>query len=162
MKIEFGAGETPTKIDFKTCDVRNLPTVDFVCPAWEIDNLVSQNSVDEIFSRHFFEHLTFRQGELVLKKWYKVLKPSGSMEIILPNMSFHVEQWNNNKNLKHARAGLWGWQRGELDDTWDTHKSGYNLQQLSELLERFNFCNIHSQRPLTDPHLHIKCNVKNK
>ena len=30
MKIEFGCGETPTKEGFKTCDIRNVPGVDFV------------------------------------------------------------------------------------------------------------------------------------
>ena len=62
MKIEFGCGATPTKTDFKTCDIRNLPGIDFVCPAWEISNHVQLNTVDEIFSRHFLEHLTFIQA----------------------------------------------------------------------------------------------------
>ena len=30
MKIEFGCGETP-KEGFKTCDIRNVSGVDFVC-----------------------------------------------------------------------------------------------------------------------------------
>ena len=53
MKIEFGCGETPRHPEFKTCDVRDVPGVDFVCPAWEIDKKVAENTVDEIFSRHF-------------------------------------------------------------------------------------------------------------
>ena len=55
LNIEFGCGENPTKENFKTCDIRNLPGVDFVCPAWDIDQHVKENSVDEIFSRHFFQ-----------------------------------------------------------------------------------------------------------
>ena len=92
MKIEFGCGETPTKIGFKTCDVRKVPGVDFVCPAWEIDKHIKENSVSEIFSRHFFEHLTFRQGELVLDVWKKILLPQGIIEMCLPNMLFHINQ----------------------------------------------------------------------
>ena len=53
---------------FKTCDIRNVPGVDFVCPAWEIERHVELNTVDEIFSRHFFEHPTFRPKA---KKYYK-------------------------------------------------------------------------------------------
>ena len=53
MKIEFGCGNRPTKQGFKTCDIRDVPGVDFVCPAWDIDLHVPTNSLDEIFSRHF-------------------------------------------------------------------------------------------------------------
>lgn len=53
MKIEFGCGDNPTKPGFKTCDIRDISGIDFVCPAWDIDKLVEENSVDEIFSRHF-------------------------------------------------------------------------------------------------------------
>jgi predicted SAM-dependent methyltransferase len=159
MKIEFGCGETPTKLDFKTSDIRKLPGVDFVCSAWNIDSLVNPNSVEEIFSRHFFEHLTFLQGEKVLEAWYKILKPSGKVEMILPNMTFHIDQWINKskvpKQMRHAKAGFWGWQRGAFDDTWDIHKSGYNLQTLTELLMLKGFKNINSLRPPMNKDLHV-------
>ena len=159
MKIEFGCGETPTKIGFKTCDVRKVPGVDFVCPAWEIDKHIKENSVSEIFSRHFFEHLTFRQGELVLDVWKKILLPQGIIEICLPNMLFHINQWLNEKHipkkLRHANAGFWGWQRGEFDDVWDIHKSGYDFETLSMLLHSKGFKNIKSLRSPTHRDLHV-------
>lgn len=160
MKIEFGCGETPTKSGFKTCDVRNVPGVDFVCPAWDIDKHVQENTVDEIFSRHFFEHLTFYQGEIVLDKWKKILKPGGRCEMLLPNMSFHIDQWINKRNepkqLRHAKAGFWGWQRGEFDDVWDVHKSGYDKEILLNLLTTKGFKNISSLDKDLSKHLHFE------
>ena len=160
MKIEFGCGETPTKKGFKTCDIRNVPGVDFVCTAWDIDKHVQENSVDEIFSRHFFEHLTFKQGATVLKKWHKILKPGGKCEMMLPNMTFHIDQWVNKryegKNLRHAKAGFWGWQRGELDDTWDIHKSGYDRELLTIAVEQKGFVRIKSLMPDDNKHLHLE------
>ena len=162
MKIEFGCGETPTKLGFKTCDIRNLPTIDFVCTAWDIDKHVPENSVDEIFSRHFFEHLTFAQGEIVLDKWFKILRPGGTCEMSLPNMTYHINQWlnktNNPKNYSRACAGFWGWQRGEFDDVWDVHKSGYDRESFTNLLLRKNFTNIQSLEGDSTKHLHLKCN----
>ena len=114
MNIEFGCGAKPTKQGFKTCDIRDLPGIDYVCAAWDIENLVGENTVDEIFSRHFFEHLTFAQGEKMLQVWHKILKPGGKCEMMLPNMSFHIQQWINrstDREISHARAGFWGWQR---------------------------------------------------
>lgn len=156
LNIEFGCGEKPTKEGFKTCDIRNLPGVDYVCPAWNIDQYVEENTVDEIFSRHFFEHLTFRQGEHLLQVWYKILKPSGRMEMMLPNMDFHINQWITKSNIDHAKEGFWGIQRGEFDDLWDTHKSGYNFDMLSTLLSEYKFRDIKNLRG-KGKHLHIEC-----
>lgn len=158
MKIEFGCGETPSKDNFMTCDIRNLPNIDFVCSAWEIDSLVKENSVEEIFSRHFFEHLTFSQGDLVLEKWLKILKPGGVMEMILPNMEYHINQWirrKNRKELEHAKAGFWGWQREGLTNLWDVHKSGYDYLMLEELLKTKGYRNIKNLSK--DMHLWITC-----
>lgn len=157
MKIEFGCGETPTKTDFKTCDIRDLDGVDYVCAAWDIDQHVEHSSVDEVFSRHFFEHLTFAQGEAVLGTWWKILKPGGKCEMMLPNMKFHINQWISGSNMEHARAGFWGWQRGDFADTWDVHKSGYDFLSLSELLVAKGFTNVKSLKKPTNKHLHIIC-----
>jgi len=159
MKIEFGCGEKPTKSDFKTCDIRDLPGIDFVCPAWDIDTLVNENTVDEIFSRHFFEHLTFQQGEVVLEKWHKILKPGGMCEMMLPNMALHIDQWikrKTDRDIQHAMAGFWGWQRGTFDDTWDVHKSGYDKQLLTALVSKKGFTRIESLAKPMSKHLHLK------
>lgn len=157
MKIEFGCGETPTKEGFKTCDIRNVPGVDFVCPAWEIDLHVEENTVDEIFSRHFFEHLTYKQGRIVLQKWHKILKPTGVMHMMLPNLDFHIRQYTSKTKIKEALAGFYGWQRGAFDDTWDTHKSGYNFDLLQPILTEEGYTHIVNVRNPKNRHLEITC-----
>lgn len=156
MKIEFGCGADPTKEGFLTCDIRNLPGIDFVCPAWEIVNHVEPNTVDEIFSRHFLEHLTFIQAEKLVGIWYDILNPNGLCELMVPNIDYHIKQWINEKNMTHARAGLWGHQREGEYEVWDVHKSGYNAKTLTELFTSKGFVN-----PITIPgtktkHLHMK------
>ena len=157
MNIEFGCGANPTYSDFKTCDIRNLPGVDFVCPAWDIDKHVEANSVSTIFSRHFFEHLTFVQGETVLQVWHNILKPGGRIDMILPNMTYHVNQWISGKNMEHAKAGFWGWQREGETETWDIHKSGYNKDSLFELVLKKGFIDPISHKKPGNKHLHISC-----
>ena len=158
IKIEFGCGETPSKKDFLTCDVRNLPGVNYVCSAWEIETHIAPNTVDEIFSRHFFEHLTFSQGENVLNAWFNILKPGGRMEMKLPNMTFHIQQWKTRSNIEHAKAGFWGWQREGDTKSWDIHKSGYDIDLLNDLLLKKNFTNIQSLEGKMHFELHIICN----
>ena len=154
MKIEFGCGETPTKEDFLTCDIRDLLGVDFVCPAWEIDQYVDKNSVDEIFSRHFFEHLTFAQGEYLLEVWYKILSPGGRVEMMLPNMLCHIQQWLDGD--PRAAQNIYGHQRGDFLDVWDVHKSGYDAYSLEKLVSVKNFKNYKSFNRDSSKHLHVE------
>jgi len=154
MKIEFGGGETPTKTDFLQQDIRDLPGIDFACPAWEIDKHVKENTVSEIFSRHFFEHLTFKQGDFLLEVWYKILQPNGRIEMMLPNMALHVRQWIDGD--PRAARNIYGHQRGEFTDVWDVHKSGYDQYSLKVLVESKNFRNYKSFNSDKSKHLHVE------
>jgi len=156
MQIEFGGGEHPRKPNYKQVDIRKLPKIDFVCNAWEIDTLVPKNSVSDVYSRHFFEHLTFHQGSLTLKSWFKILKTGGRVEMILPNMMFHIKQWLDKSNQEHANAGFWGWQRDNSDWVWDIHKSGYDKDTLKTCVEKHNFKNYKSLDTDSSKHLHVE------
>ena len=156
INIEFGSGEKPTKQGYKTCDIRDLKGIDYVCPAWEIDQHVEPNSVNNIFSRHFFEHLTFDQGELFLENCHKILVKGGLMEMLIPDMDFHIEQWTSKSNISHAKHGFWGRQREGLTETWDLHKSGYNYVMLEELLKSKGYSKIERIVGMKK-NLHVKC-----
>jgi predicted SAM-dependent methyltransferase len=158
MKIEVGCGTKPTKPGFLTNDIRDVPGVDIVCTAWELDSHVDQNTVDHIFSRHFFEHLTFEQGDYVMSMWYKLLKPNAICEMIVPNITFHIDQWINrrtDKELQQAKAGLWGWQNDQFEDTWPVHKSGYDWETLVQLYNKHGYAKVKSLEPVSSRHLHV-------
>jgi len=147
MKIEFGGGETPRKPNFAQVDVRKINDNTIVCNAWDIDKHVEPNTVEEIYSRHFFEHLTHDQAKRVLTAWYKICREGAKIVLLCPNMNLHLWQWNNwdkltEKQKDHCRAGFWGWQREGDESAWDLHKSGYDFPKLKELVEQFNFKNI--------------------
>ncbi len=151
--LEFGCADRPRRPKFLGVDIRSLPNIKYVCNAWDIDKFVEDGVVDEIFSRHFFEHLTYQQADLTLKSWYKILKIGGKMEMIVPDMEFHIKQWldpnrkttinrNGFSNEQWAKVGFWGHQNGELTDTWDVHKSGYDFPLLNNSLSYYGFKNI--------------------
>ncbi|AUF82225.1 putative SAM-depedendent methyltransferase [Tetraselmis virus 1] len=167
--IELGGGgsERCRKRRFKQQDLRDVPGVDYVCKCWEIDGLIDENSVDGLYTRHMFEHLTFKQGEKSLQAWFKILKPGGSLEIILPNLEFHIQQLVQKRDIpgtskkkgwkKHGIGGLFGWQGGELEEVWDVHKSGYDTSMLKETLEKAGFTTVVKNGPL-DRDLHFIAN----
>jgi len=171
MKLEFGCGES-LRPGFVGCDIRNLPNVKYVCTPWELTRYLDEESVDHIYSRHFFEHLTYEEGRKTLLTSWKILKRNGTFEICLPDLRFHLEQFmsteRRNKNfnyhlgaisiLEHAMAGLYGWQRqADKEGYWDVHKSGYDQEMLEYLLREHGFDQI--KRVNTKPyHLHLISN----
>lgn len=154
LGLEFGCGPSPRKPNYKGVDIRKFPNVEYVCNAWEITEHVEKNSVDAIYSRHFLEHLTFKQVDLTLQAWHEILKPGGEVYTIVPNMRFHIKQFLNperaskmyNKILTEeqvALAGFWGHQREkDLTDFWDVHKSGYDFPLLRKILSNHGFKDI--------------------
>lgn len=150
--LEFGCGNEPRKPEFDGVDIRPFPNVKYVCNAWEIANHVVGGSIPYVYSRHFFEHLTFYQAKLTLQAWHTILIPDGIVQVIVPNMRFHIEQWlNPNRNTKvhsngmtdmeWAISGFWGKQR-EDGNMWDVHKSGYDFELLKDFLQDHGFGEI--------------------
>ena len=141
-KLEFGCGEAKPKHGFAGVDIRKFPNVRYVCNAWEIERYVANNTIKEIYSRHFFEHLTFSQADLTLKAWKNILVSGGIIQMVVPDIEYHIQQFLNpnpltssetNPNwtvLQHAIAGFWGWQREGETKLWDVHKSGYDFRLL--------------------------------
>lgn len=162
MKIEFGGGENPKRPDFRQVDIRKINDDTITCAAWEIDQHVDENCVTEIFSRHFFEHLTHDQAKRTLDSWYKIMQKGGRVEMLVPNMNMHIWQWLNwdklnDKQKDHMRAGFWGWQREADESSWDLHKSGYDLPKLKELVEAHGFTNVRllARNDHEFKHLHV-------
>ena len=95
MNIEFGGGENPRKKDYRQVDVRKIREDDIVCNAWEVEKHIQPNTVNNIYSRHFFEHLTHTQAQRTLDAWYNICVPGAEITMLVPNMNLHLWQWNN-------------------------------------------------------------------
>ena len=147
MKLEIGCGKKP-RPGYRTCDVRALPNVDYVCTA---DNLPFEDKrVDEIYARHVVEHFTLKEFLKVLEEWNRTLKVGGAIYIICPNLTWHLKQvlegshesFFNKESGKNARywgfGSLFGWQQ----DEYDVHKFGYYFELLRDILADFGFGKI--------------------
>jgi len=162
MKIEFGGGNNPKRPNFRQVDIRKINDDTIVCNAWEIDQQVDVNCVTEIFSRHFFEHLSHDQAKRTLDSWHKILVKGGRVEMLVPNMSMHIWQWLNWDNLtdkekNHCRTSIWGQQREADESSWDLHKAGYDYPKLKELVEEHGFTTVRllARNDHEFKHLHV-------
>ena len=82
IRIDLGCGDKIKKgcigMDIRDCKQEIL---------WDARDGIpfEDNSVDYIFSSHFLEHLDNGECEDVLREIYRVLKPGGTTEHILPH-----------------------------------------------------------------------------
>lgn len=160
LRLYVGSGPD-SREGYINCDIRSIPGVQLVCPAWKISAFAS--NVEAIYSRHTLEHLTDEETRLTLDDWFSALRIGGTVEIIVPNMRFHIDQWLKanwkaegpvgTKNIaRWAFAGFYGWQRecnprerGYNQSYWDVHKSGYDAGRIEYLLETSGFARIETE-----------------
>ncbi|MDB4046188.1 hypothetical protein N9501_08260 [Amylibacter sp.] len=155
VKIEIGGGETPRMKDynFKNMDVRNTESVDIVGKAWELSENFGINNIGYIYTRHVLEHLAEYELEKTFIDWKKVTQSGCVIEIIVPNISFHITQmlFLSEKSLaySHCIAGFNGWQRCEGQNYWDVHKNIFTEKRLLSLLQKhFSFSQINFDRSM--------------
>lgn len=117
------------QVDMK-CDIADLPFAD--------------NTVDEIFTAHVFEHIMINDVYAVLEEWYRALKLDGKLVMKLPNLENEVRIW-----LDAPPERKWFEVHrifGSQSHDGNTHFSGHNPESLKWLIERFGFtvetCNI--------------------
>lgn len=156
-KVYIGCGDD-TREGYIGCDIRRTPAVKIQCAAWKLSKHCE--NVSDIYTRHMLEHLTFPEVEAALSDWYWSLGDGGRLEIIVPNMDFHIKQWLNAdwsessfedkwSDMSWSLAGFWGWQRDcavsdkkKVSPYWDVHKSGFNEPSIKFFLVRAGFSDI--------------------
>lgn len=171
IRLEIGCGKKPRE-GFLTCDIRNLPGVDFVCSADKLP--FDSETVDEIYSRHVVEHFTLKEFLKVAEEWNRVLKVGGEIYIICPNLLWHLRQileggheslFNKQSGENHRYWGfgsLFGWQQ----DEFDIHKFGYYFELMRDILAEFGFDQIedltNSGKGLENAPWHLEIRAKKK
>jgi len=117
MKLEIGSGKKPRE-GYQHLDIDPKALhVEYPYPAWKIPE--EADTFEEIYARHFLEHLTPDLAIITLKEWRRVLMPKGIIHVIVPNLEFHAKQllmpgkspFVKASNFEHAMAAFFGWQR---------------------------------------------------
>jgi ubiquinone/menaquinone biosynthesis C-methylase UbiE len=87
VKLDLGCGPNP-KEGFVGVDVRDYGRTDIVVADLRLEDAWGKwedASVEEAYSSHFIEHLTAPHRILFVNELYRVLKPGGTTEIIVPH-----------------------------------------------------------------------------
>ncbi|MBC7428139.1 MAG: methyltransferase domain-containing protein [Bacteriovorax sp.] len=90
--VELGAGEKKGTGNWITLDMSTKCDV-----FWDLRNGIPfpDQSVSKLYSSHLFEHLTFKEGQLLLDECIRVLAPGGTFSICVPNARLYIEAYLN-------------------------------------------------------------------
>jgi predicted SAM-dependent methyltransferase len=93
--LELGAGTT-VRDGWITID-----TVESCDIVWDLRNGIPfpDETVSYLYSSHFFEHLSFKQGQRFLDECLRVLRPGGKFSICVPNARIYIEAYLRNVDL---------------------------------------------------------------
>lgn len=102
IKLDLG-GADPGKDGWKSLDLTDQCDL-----YWDLRLGIPfpNASVDQIYSSHLFEHLTFREGQALMRESIRVLKPGGSFSICVPNARIYIEGY---LGLRQIPEDFFGW-----------------------------------------------------
>lgn len=135
--IDIGAGEGrrlwPGFRTFTT-DVRADSKPDYVQDTRWLN--LPDNHFDLVASRHHLEHIGRWEQERVWSEMFRILKPGGQMNHIVPNIEWAMLKVNEKKDLQDAFNVLYGAQEAQgFDKQWNVHYFGYTPDVARALAE---------------------------
>jgi predicted SAM-dependent methyltransferase len=144
--LNVGCGPNPEK-EFINLDSHWSPEVD-IC--WDIAKRpypIASSSLEGIYTEHCLEHIEFRDCEQNLREFYRMLKPSGNVRIVMPDGEMYLDIYQRRKNGEKV---LMPYEEGfitpmaRINDIFRSfgHRFIYDFATLKELLERSGFGDV--------------------
>lgn len=150
VKLHLGCGGVRWKdfinVDFYDydCQVADTSRSGCVADAYaDIRDLkLRDNSIDEIFASHVFEHFTRWQGEDMLVSWFKFLKPGGRMVIETPDF-WRCVFWLFHPLSSKRRLGFTQFYGNQWDRLeYETHRYLWSARELSKVCKEIGFLTV--------------------
>lgn len=88
------------------------------------------NSVDEIRSHHSLEHLRPHDVAPALSEWFRVLKPGGRLEIIVPDAVYCLQHFIDHPYSPWAFTMI----HGRCDYQGDRHLTAFDTDSLDRMV----------------------------
>jgi len=105
------------------------------------------NSIPNVFSSHFFEHLTYESARFLFSESYRVLTPGGTIRILVPSLEVQLEKMKI--ALQECDAGNYELiqpyiteQFVEIQDPFSYHRYMYTVDSLKKVMEKEGFSDV--------------------
>lgn len=100
---------------------------------------ISKNSVDFIYSSHFFEHIFKDDALVLLKSCFDALKSRGIIRISIPDLEYAISQYFKGNKVEMLDNFFFVQGKGSY---LARHKYMYDFDMIKEILEQIGFSNI--------------------
>ena len=139
IKLHIGGEEK--KDGWKILNIQKKSDVDYVGDISDLSQF-EDNSIQEIYASHVFEHIKRKNITKTILEIYRVLKPSGKFHVSVPDMDvlfkLFLDSNLNNKQRIHILGMIFG---GQMDD-FDIHYFGWNYELLKDTLGANGFIKV--------------------
>ena len=136
IRLHLGCG--PKRLPgYINIDATVTPATDVVMEVLALD--LPANSVAEIYSSHFIEHLNWPDIERALLEWRRVLELGGVITIRCPNFIYVLEEF-----LKADYETRWGAHIRRIfgiveRGPWMAHRYGFSARRLRDVMKTHGF-----------------------
>jgi predicted SAM-dependent methyltransferase len=121
-------------------DIENRPEVDLVSDIRTLP--IASESVSEIYASHVVEHLPFAGVGDALDEFARVLLPGGRLRIAVPDLDTILSLMSSKLVSTVGVYELTRFVYGGQTNEHDYHRSGFNFETLSAVLEQKGFREI--------------------
>lgn len=153
--LDVGCGPN-THDHFINLDYSWHPNID-IC--WDVTKGLPLNdsSVKGIYTEHCLEHLSFEDVYSLLNEFYRVLKPKGTIRIIVPDGELYLERYtkivngNNDISLPYSKSDVYNEIYSPIMSVnrifrSHGHEFIYDFDTFRQLLERNEFVRVEKEK----------------
>lgn len=140
LKLDIGSGGPSGDSSFLGVDAF-AEGADVKALMWDLP--FDDNTVDVIFSSQALEHVSKFEVIPTLQEWYRVLKPGGKLQVIVPDLEWALQFWLSRKD----NPDNVGWPLdiifGNQEHEGQYHKTGFTPKILWQYLHLSGMWFIH-------------------
>lgn len=136
-------GGTVRKKGWEILNAVPAECVDYLGDASDLSRF-ADNTFTEMYASHVLEHFDYQYRLLpVLKEWFRVLTPGGSLHVSVPDLDVFVRLWADQEQVtSQDRFFIMQMMFGGHVDAYDYHYVGFNSEILCKFLEDAGFREI--------------------
>lgn len=144
MKIDVGCADIKLQ-GYVGIDAQSRNGVDYVCDVAEGILPLASESVEEVYTSHFLEHIYPIRIPHVLSEFYRVLQVGGKLRIIVPDTIKNIldlpKYEDDMPRYIHVSECVFGGsvKKGEGDLNYDSHKFIFTHKSLCWFTEQAGF-----------------------
>lgn len=142
LKLHLGCGKRDIP-GFTNVDICDLPHIHYRQNADDL-SMFPDESVELIYASHLLEYFDRTEARDVLKEWWRVLMPGGTLRIAVPDFEALVRAYQLDGAIERILGPLFGRMAvpTPAGEQIIYQKTVYDLRSLSALLESAGFTHV--------------------